>query len=155
MSLLRRFLVLIALMFWQGGFAFYAAVVVPLGQEMLGRRQGFLTREVTDYLNLSGAIALLLLAWDVAVVADRPLGRSLRWCSWALMVVCLFALVWLHPHMDRYLDLENGRILDRATFRFEHRWYLWLSTVQCGATIVYMLLMLAAWRREDRGRGAA
>ncbi len=33
--LLRRSLVVIALMFWQGGFTFYAAVVVPIGQDVL------------------------------------------------------------------------------------------------------------------------
>ena len=66
LTLLRRFSVIAALMFWQGGFTFYAAVVVPIGQENLGHEeQGFITREVTNYLNLAGAAALLLLAWDV------------------------------------------------------------------------------------------
>src|SRR5437899_2231150 len=56
---LRRFTVLIALMFWQGGFTFYAAVVVPIGQEELGSHesQGFITRGVTNYQNRAGAIA--------------------------------------------------------------------------------------------------
>ena len=84
MILLRRFLVLVALMFWLGGFTFYAAVVVPVGQEDLGSHleQGFITRQVTKYLNLSGAIALLLLAWDVVASHDRsrpgarPLGAG-------------------------------------------------------------------------------
>jgi hypothetical protein len=45
-------LTLIALFFWQGGFTFYASVVVPIGQEVFGPlRQGFLTRQVTVYLN--------------------------------------------------------------------------------------------------------
>ena len=34
--LLRRFLVLAALFFWQGGFTFYASVVVPVGQQVFG-----------------------------------------------------------------------------------------------------------------------
>ena len=54
MTILRRFLVLIALFFWQGGFTFYAAVVVPVGQQVLHShlRQGFVTQQVTNYLNL-------------------------------------------------------------------------------------------------------
>ena len=46
MTILRRFLVLIALFFWQGGFTFYAAVVVPVGQQVLHShlRQGFVTQ---------------------------------------------------------------------------------------------------------------
>lgn len=150
MPLLRRFLVVAALMFWHGGFTFYAAVVVPLGQEIVGKRQGFLTREVTDYLNLSGGVALLLSAWDVAAAPDRRWRRSLRWGSWVVMAVSLAALVWLHPHMDQYLELDSMRIVDRPGFRFEHRWYLWISTVQWGAGLVYLLLMLVAWRCADR-----
>ena len=58
--LVRRFLVLAALMFWQGGFTFYAAVVVPIGTAQLGgaTEQGFITRHVAWYLNLVGAVAL-------------------------------------------------------------------------------------------------
>ena len=36
-------------------------------------KQGFVTRRVTNYLNVAGAIALPLLAWDAAV-----LGRGLE-----------------------------------------------------------------------------
>jgi hypothetical protein len=70
---LRRVLVLGALLFWQGGFTFYGAVVVHVGQDVLGshRMQGFVTRRVTNYLNLAGAVALPLLAWDTAASAAR------------------------------------------------------------------------------------
>ena len=68
---LRRYLVLLALSFWQGGFTFYAAVVVPVGQEVFGHlRQGFITRQVTVYLNLAGAVALLVLVWDLVAARD-------------------------------------------------------------------------------------
>ena len=40
MTLVRRFLVVAALMFWQGGFTFYSAVVVPLGQKLFVRIAG-------------------------------------------------------------------------------------------------------------------
>ena len=55
--LLRRLLVLAAFAFWQGGFTFYAAVVVPVGTEVLGSsmEQGSITRRVTVYLNMAGA----------------------------------------------------------------------------------------------------
>jgi hypothetical protein len=35
MTTLRRFLALAALLDWQGGFLFYAAVVIPIGLDVL------------------------------------------------------------------------------------------------------------------------
>ena len=153
LALLRRLLVLVALMFWQGGFTFYAAVVVPLGQEVLGThfKQGRITRRVTVYLNLAGAVALLPLAWDTAASAERSrLLRWLRWLALAGMAVGLALLFWLHPQLDELIDLEAGYIPERKEFRAGHRLYLWISTVQWGLGLVYALLMLHAWRDGDR-----
>src|SRR5439155_5028550 len=101
-SLLRRVLVIFGLMFWQGGFTFYAAVVVPVGQQELGShlQQGFITRQVTNYLNLAGAVALILLGWDVAATRDKSATRRwARWVAWMGMIITLLALVWLHQHL--------------------------------------------------------
>ncbi len=150
-TLFRRFLVLAALMFWQGGFTFYAAVVVPVGQEELGSHlaQGFITRRVTNYLNLAGAVALVPLAWDVARAADpsvrRRRGRGLCWLG---MTAALVALIWLHPHLDSLLDLDSQTLLDRARFRPMHRWYLWISTVQWALAVAYTALTVWAWKEE-------
>jgi hypothetical protein len=155
-TLARRLLVLVALMFWQGGFTFYAAVVVPLGQEVLGShfKQGRITRRVTVYLNLAGAVALVPLVWDVAAARKGPpLSRRLRWLCVGGMAAGLGLLAWLHPRLDELIDLDVGYISDRPTFRAGHRWYLWISTVQWGLGLVYALLMLHAWRAGDRAAG--
>jgi hypothetical protein len=150
LTLPRRFLVLIALMFWQGGFLFYASVVVPIGQQVLGshRAQGNITQQVTDYMNLSGGIALLPLAWDCAVGQDPSSRRRyLRWLCWLGMAVGLAALVWLHPQLDAALK-SNTRD-EYAWFRSAHRWYLWISSIQWGFGIGYVALMLRGWSAED------
>jgi hypothetical protein len=151
MIVLRRFLVLAALMFWQGGFTFYAAVVVPVGQHVFGRlEQGLVTRQVTTYLNLAGAVTVVILAWDTAVAAD-PNGhwRRIRWLAWAGLLGTLGVLAWLHPQLDVLLEPHSGRILDRESFRTGHRWYLWVSTFQWGFGVIYALASLGAWRGED------
>ncbi len=153
----RRLLVLVALMFWQGGFTFYAAVVVPVGQEVLGShfKQGRITRRVTVYLNLAGAAALLPLAWDVAAARQRCAWcRRLRWLCVAGMAAGLGLLFWLHPRLDELIDLDVGYVSDRGAFRAGHRWYLWISTVQWGLGLVYALLTLYAWRAADRESAA-
>jgi hypothetical protein len=157
MILLRRFLVLIALFFWQGGFTFYASVVVPIGQLVFDHlRQGFVTRQVTLYLNLAGAAALLLLAWDVLAARDRLRWR--RWSRlllWAGMLLALMILHWLHGRLDELLVPKGRIILDEEAFRPQHRLYLWISSVQWAGGLLFLLLTLAAWRAEDRSAALA
>jgi hypothetical protein len=152
LPLARRFLVLIALMFWQGGFTFYASVVVPVGQDVLGSHlsQGFITRQVTRYLNLSGAVALLVLALDLAAARETAWVRRLRWLLWLGMVAALVVLVWMHPRMDQLLDADTQTIFDYGAFTPMHRVYLWVSTVQWGFGLAYAWLTLRAWREADR-----
>ena len=151
MVLLRRFLVLIALFFWQGGFTFYASVVVPVGQEVFGHlRQGFITRQVTVYMNLAGAIALLVLLWDLIAARDPSRGRRwVRWLLWISMGLLLLWLYQLHGQLNELLVRKGLLILDPEAFRPRHRLYLWLSTVQWACGLLYLFVTLVMWRKED------
>ena len=87
MTIFRRFLVVQALMLWQGGFLFYASFVVPVGTEMLGGsfEQGRITRHVTDSMNAVGAVALVIFVWDL-LVARKPY-QQMRWGCWGVMAI--------------------------------------------------------------------
>jgi hypothetical protein len=140
-------------MFWQGGFTFYGAVVVPVGNEVLGSHleQGLVTRSVTNYLNLAGAVALVLWGWDITSANDAGVGRRrLRCALWAVLVLTLGLLAWRHLRLDELLDLDSSRILDRLRFRELHAWYLHISTVQWAASLLLTAVTLLAWRSEDR-----
>jgi hypothetical protein len=152
MLLLRRFLELAALFFWLGGFTFYAGVVVPIGQEVFGSlEQGFVTRQVTVYLNLSGAIALgILLCEGFAARDPAAWRRRTRWLLWGGMLVTLVVLYWLHRRLEELLDPEEQIVRNAKAFRPRHRLYLWISTVQWACGLLYTFLTLAAWRAEDR-----
>jgi hypothetical protein len=154
LRLARRFLVIAALVFWQGGFTFYAAVVVPIGAEVLEShtKQGFITRQVSNWLNVAGAAGLLLLAWDMAVCRDAVRWRGgLRWAAWSVALLTLGALAVLHLRLDELLEPEQMRILEREQYRDLHRIYLWTSTIQWAAIVVWLLVTLSAWRAEDGG----
>jgi hypothetical protein len=148
-------MVVAALLFWQGGFLFYAAVVVPIGQEVLlsGTTQGFVTRRVAIYLNLAGAAALAPLLWDALAGGDPSRVRKrCRLFAWGGLAATLAVLAWLHPRLDAFLDIDTHIIEDMQAFRPWHRWYLWTSTLQWILGVVYMVLMLPAWRAEDQAK---
>lgn len=81
MKTFRRFLVLVALGYWQGGFTFYSAIVVRVGEEVLGsaREQGFVTRRITNYLNAAGVVALVLCACDISFGTRSTIRHRSRW----------------------------------------------------------------------------
>ena len=128
---------------------FYGAVVVPVGTSVLGSDtdQGFITRSVTNYLNIAGAVVLAFWAWDV--VTGPRAGRRLRWTLWSFLTVTLGLLAILHDRMDVQLDPEAMRVLDRPAFRVLHRWYLTTSTLQWAVALLLVFWTLRAWRAED------
>lgn len=158
MTIARRFLVLMALLFWQGGFTFYGAVVVKVGTSVLGSHfdQGMITRSVTNYLNLAGVAALAICACDIAAANDPDVRRRrLRWGLWLLLAATLGILAWLHLRLDELIDVTTPRILDHSLFRERHRWYLIVSTAQWAASLIWTLATLLAWRSEDRRQAFA
>jgi len=146
MQLLRRFLVIQALLLWQGGFLFYAAVVIPIGSDVLGSwAQGTVTRHVTDRMNVIGAATVLILAWDQWANAV-PNCRKCRWALWLAMTLSLVALALLHPAIASYVDGTGSESpWEFRTFYFWHRVYLYVSTAQWAAGLGYVAVTLRAW----------
>jgi hypothetical protein len=157
MTILRRFLVLQLLMLWQGGFLFYAAVVVPTGTKVLGGsfEQGHITRFVTEQMNVIGAVALAFFVWELLHARPRLLRqRCILWGCWLIMAAGLTVLFLLHPRMVEMVNFESSSASrfrgQHADFRFLHRTYLWIVSIQWAVGLVFALVMIAAWRRADR-----
>ncbi len=153
--LLRRFLVLQSLLLWQGGFLFYALVVVPVGTDFLGSatQQGFVTQRVTLWLNRIGWFALAILAMDALATAPR---RRLRFRLVVLAAILNAVLTfWLHGALTERLDFDEHRLRERDGFYGLHRWYLILAALQWFAMLVFALASLSAWRAHDGHPGAA
>lgn len=154
MTVLHRLALLLSLMFWQGGFMFYGAIVVPVGSAVLGSHltQGIITRQVTNYLYGAGAVCLLFWYGDVAA-ERRAAGTRLRLALLILLTLALAVQAWLHHHLDELMDPASSNILDQARFHSIHQWYLIVSTLQWAGTMVQTTLTLRAWQKNDAGRG--
>ena len=144
----RRFVVIGAVAFWVGGFTFYTGVVVHVGAAALHshRRQGFITQHVTNWLNLSGAFALIVLLWEL--LASRATAKWVRRtmiAAWLLMAVLQVSLAALHPMMDRVLNPDTREILDEPRFGNFHDAYVWISTIQWCAALLFIFAMLWGW----------
>jgi hypothetical protein len=152
MVIVMRWVILASLMFWLGGFTFYTAIVVPLGTEQIGgAEQGFITREVTQRINIAAAIALCLLLVERFLTAEPSRVRwYARWALWLVLVGCQVGLFVLHGWLDSYLEVQTHHIRQRPTFYQWHRVYLWLHTVQWLLALVDVGLLLAGWRAADR-----
>jgi hypothetical protein len=157
MTAVRRFAVLCALLFWQGGFTFYGTIVIPVGARVLGshREQAVITRQVSLWLNVAGAGAIALMLWDSLATPD-PVSRRrrTRLLLVAFQIVALGALVWLHQALDEQFDPAARTIHDRSWFQAGHRWYLHISAAQWGASLVWLLLSLVSWKASDRKEAA-
>ncbi len=159
MTIWRRFLVVALFAFWMGGFTFYTGVAIPVASDVLGshRAAGFITRQVTQWLNLAGGVTLVVLAWNVAAdwrVATRMDRRVLVW-TLGFLIACEVALLVLHPVLDARLDVAARRVVDGEGFDALHRAYLWISTAQWIAGLPYLWWTLAVWRRADRAAAEA
>ncbi len=151
MTLCRRFLLLVSIAFWQGGFMFYGGVVVPTGAAVLGSEveQGFITQAVTNSLNLAGAVCAVL--WGITILLDarRRIVQRACWALWAVIVVALGLLVELHLQMDRLLDVANRTVSDEGRFRGLHQVYLTTISLQWAVCLVLLLMTLQIWRTLD------
>ena len=159
--LLRRYLSLGALLFWQGGFTFYAAVVIPITRQVLSEHSRLplaaqITGPVTTWLNWAGVVALLPLLWDLAVAVDASRRRfGLRCACWAVCFASLSTLFMLHYLLDRYGPLEGLQAPDQPAFWMLHSAYIWTSTLVWLGALIYLGLTLSAWRAEDGAVGTS
>ncbi|HWE96514.1 MAG TPA: hypothetical protein VG269_21310 [Tepidisphaeraceae bacterium] len=108
-------------------------------------RQGFITQQVTGWLNLSGTVALPILLWNTLAIwsARGPWARWTLSATLAMMAVVQVELVLRHPALDRLLDQQAREVLDYDRFDMLHRLYLMSSTVQWGAGLLHVWCAVA------------
>lgn len=139
-----RWLALVTMAVWLGGFTFYSSFVLPILHETIGRFEtgATVTREVAVKLNLAG-VATLAVWWALAAAERREgsaAARRLRVALLATDSAVLVGLVWLHSVMAGRLDEGPMR-----GFYPMHRVYLWASTVQWALNLALLGVTVWLW----------
>ena len=134
-------------MLWQGGFLFYAAVVIPTGTEVFSSfGQGIVTRHVTDWLNGIGTIAIVILAWDQWANGDPRGYWRARWALWSVLLGTLAGLVLMHLRLAPYVDST----MDHREFYNWHRAYLIAAAAQWVTGLAYVAVMVRSWMAKPQ-----
>ncbi|HEY2148979.1 MAG TPA: hypothetical protein VGH32_13650 [Pirellulales bacterium] len=146
LTALRRFLVAAALGLWLGGFTFYSAVVIHVGTDVLGdhRQVGFISERVSNWLNLIGAVALVLALWNMVAIwrTAARWRQAILGATWLVMTISLAALVVLHRSLDGVLNTDSQEIVNYDEFLWLHGAYLAVSTVQWGAGLLHVFCLV-------------
>lgn len=144
--MLRRTLVVLAFAVWFGGLTFYSLVVIPVAHGVLRshRRVGFITQDVTDWINAAGIAAVGALLWDLLATRTQAL-RRVRLLSLSLMAVAQAALLALHPALEGMLDPATMDVADPDRFYAVHRVYLLVTAVQWTAAVAHLATVLKSW----------
>lgn len=151
--LIGRVLVVVSGAFWLGGLTFYASAVIPMAHAVLGSHTtvGFITQRVTGWINVAAVIALVVFfanAFATRAVQLHRLRVAL-WMAWAVTAGVQASLFILHPMLDRLLNVEAYEILEPERFYPLHQMYLVGTSAQLLAGLVFLVCLLASWRRQD------
>jgi hypothetical protein len=115
------------------------------------RETGFITQQVTRWLNLIGAGILPILLWLVAVACRKQPARLRLGLlgTWTIMLLTQAGLFLTHPLIDRFLDPQGHKLHNYEQFDKMHTVYLVFATVQWCAALLQIWLMLVVWRLQD------
>ena len=123
-KMIFRKIAFILLIIWWGAFSFYAGIVIPVGMNVLGShiKMGFITQEVSNYLNYFGLPIFLFSSY---------IFRTEKWFfRFGILLVFLQIILFvLHIKLDYLLDFQLFSIKFKSIFYPFHRIYLLISTL--------------------------
>lgn len=131
---INRKIAFVLLIIWWGAFTFYAGIVVPVGMRVLGSHteMGFITQEVTNYLNYLSLPIFLFVSY---------VFRTEKWL-FRLGILLIFLQISLFILHAKLFNLLAGRyaaagvphfqsfiVKSKTIFYSLHRIYLLISTL--------------------------
>lgn len=138
LRIVLTYLLIISFAFWMGGFSLYFGVVVRIGDEVVGgTEQGFITRQVSWWLNIAGLVTIGLMSLHLYFHRSLILILSLL----AVAVTHGFLII-RHNQLEALLEPDSMTVLDPPRFALLHENYEFLSGCQWLAAMIYLGALL-------------
>lgn len=151
-TLVRSLLLLSYALLW-GGLTFYTGFVVRIIHDVVVDPMygGMITQRVTVLLQVFGGATTVLMLWNASQVRRvcKKYAAGLVLCA-VILGVSVAGLAIVHRHLDAVIDVDAAEITDRDAFTIGHRRYNQLTTIEWIASLVYLPVTVAAWRKVDR-----
>lgn len=136
MNSIRRQVTTFLIALWLGSFTFYAAVVVPIGSEVLGKmNQGLVTQRVAVWINVFSLILSIVLLADL----ERRSGLVRIMGAWSFAVATV-SLMALHRVLSASLGDQDLTLATPMEFYRWHQAYLIVSAGQ------WVIALVMVWR---------
>lgn len=118
------------LVIWWGAFTFYAGIVIPVGMKVLGShtQMGFITQEVTKYLNGLSLILFIIYAYSLRNHEFSEVALMEQIVSFSLIGFQVLLFI-IHYFLTDLLDFKHHLILNSDKFYVFHRVYLIIETL--------------------------
>lgn len=118
------------LVIWWGAFTFYAGIVIPVGMKVLGShtQMGFITQEVTKYLNGLSLILFIIYAYSLRNHEFSEVALIEQIVSFSLIGFQVLLFI-IHYFLTDLLDFKHHLILNSDKFYVFHRVYLIIETL--------------------------
>lgn len=155
---LGRFLFLLSFALFWGGLTFYTGFVVRISHDVLSDPMdgGLITQRVTVLLQIVGAVTVLLMLWNAFQISRycKTYAVALALCA-AVLGGAIVGLVRVHAQLDAVINVDAAEITDREVFTISHRRYNQLTTIEWLASLAYLPITVAAWRKVDKQEGSS
>lgn len=154
----QRVFTILAVALWFGGFTFYTACVVRVGSKVVGGlTQGYITKQVTEVLEILAAIMAVGVALDIAT-SWKSVGRWMRisqCTAWLTMAGSTVGIIFIHHNMNALLDASTMAKPNHDLFSPFHQAYQFISTCLWIATVAYVVMMVSNYQRRTSSHPAS
>ena len=149
MTLLRRVLLVFSFALFWGGLTFYTGFVVRISHDVVSDSMegGLITQRVTELLQWLALVAVTFMFWESFATWKLFPRRAAIMIACCVAVGCSLAgLFVVHADLDAVISIETAEVIDRDSFRINHRHYNQLTTVEWIASVCFLPIAISTWQ---------